>query len=136
MTITRKSTLGGGYFGTVTTNWGHTAFRAGWKLIEKEDMAKIYRIRKLTARECFRLMGVNETDIDKIKDAGLTVGKTELGNPFFDQANLVIECRMIYTGKWDLDKLDDSIKSAFYRDGELRPMHQQFIAEIVHVWKK
>lgn len=73
---------------------------------------------------------------DKIKDAGLTVGKTELGNPFFDQANLVIECRMIYTGKWDLDRLDDSIKSGFYRDGELRPMHQQFMAEIVHVWKK
>ena len=56
----------------MTTNWGHTAFRAGWKLIEKEDMAKIYRIRKLTARECFRLMGVSETDIDKIKDAGIS----------------------------------------------------------------
>ena len=73
---------------------------------------------------------------DKIKDAGFTVSKTELGNPFFEQANLVIECRMIYTGKWDLEKLDDSIKQGFYRDGQLQPMHQQFMAEIVHVWKK
>ena len=73
---------------------------------------------------------------DKIKDAGLQVSKTELGNPFFDQANLVIECRMIYTGKWDESRLDDSIKLAFYRDGERRPAHQQFIAEIVHVWQK
>lgn len=28
---------------------------------------KIYRIRKLTARECYRLMGVNDADIDLIQ---------------------------------------------------------------------
>ena len=31
-----------------------------------------YRIRKLTPRECFRLMGVNESDIDKIQNAGIS----------------------------------------------------------------
>lgn len=35
-------------------------------------MAKIYRIRKLTARECFRLMGVTDDDVDKIKAAGIS----------------------------------------------------------------
>lgn len=35
-------------------------------------MAKIFRIRKLTARECFRLMGVNDADIDKIKASGVS----------------------------------------------------------------
>lgn len=35
-------------------------------------MGKIYRIRKLTPRECFRLMGVSDSDIDKIKDAGIS----------------------------------------------------------------
>lgn len=35
-------------------------------------MAKIYRIRKLTARECFRLMGVTDEDVDKIKAAGVS----------------------------------------------------------------
>ena len=39
---------------------------------EIQDMAKIYRIRKLTARECFRLMGVQDSDIDKIKSAGIS----------------------------------------------------------------
>jgi len=73
---------------------------------------------------------------DKIKDAGLTVSKSELGSPIINEANLVIECRMIYTGTWNEDKLDDSIKQMFYRDGQRRPMHQQFIGEIVHVWKK
>lgn len=33
---------------------------------------KRYRIRKLTARECFRLQGVSDSDIDKIKAAGIS----------------------------------------------------------------
>ena len=35
-------------------------------------MAKIYRIRKLTPRECFRLMGVSDTDINKIQASGVS----------------------------------------------------------------
>ena len=35
-------------------------------------MAKIYRIRKLTPRECFRLMGVSDKDIDKLQSAGIS----------------------------------------------------------------
>ena len=31
-----------------------------------------YRIRKLTPRECFRLMGVSEADIDKIRQSGVS----------------------------------------------------------------
>lgn len=31
-----------------------------------------YRIRKLTPRECFRLMGVSESDIDKIQNSGVS----------------------------------------------------------------
>ena len=29
---------------------------------------KVYRIRKLTPRECYRLMGVDDSDIDKMTD--------------------------------------------------------------------
>ena len=31
-----------------------------------------YRVRKLTPRECFRLMGVTETNIDKIQNSGIS----------------------------------------------------------------
>ena len=41
------------------------------KIIDN-DMAKVYRIRKLTPRECFRLMGVSDADVDKIRDAGIS----------------------------------------------------------------
>lgn len=33
---------------------------------------KKFRIRKLTPRECFRLMGVADTDIDKIQASGIS----------------------------------------------------------------
>lgn len=33
---------------------------------------KKFRIRKLTPRECFRLMGVHDKDIDKIQSTGLS----------------------------------------------------------------
>lgn len=33
---------------------------------------KKFRIRKLTERTCFRLMGVDDKDIDKIQEAGIS----------------------------------------------------------------
>lgn len=38
----------------------------------KIPQATKHRIRKLTPRECFRLMGVSETNIDKMQDAGIS----------------------------------------------------------------
>ncbi len=40
--------------------------------IERELQNKRYRIRKLTPRECFRLMDVCESDIDKIQASGVS----------------------------------------------------------------
>lgn len=40
-------------------------------VVEQENNVH-YRIRKLTPRECFRLMGVNDVDIDKIQCAGIS----------------------------------------------------------------
>lgn len=35
--------------------------------LNDNDMAKVYRIRKLTPKECLRLMGVSDTDILKMQ---------------------------------------------------------------------
>lgn len=40
-------------------------------VVEKEKDVR-YRIRKLTPRECFRLMGVDDKDIDTIQGAGVS----------------------------------------------------------------
>ena len=41
-------------------------------MLPAELHGKKFRIRKLTPRECFRLMGMDETDIDKIQAAGIS----------------------------------------------------------------
>ena len=40
--------------------------------LPSELKGKNFRIRKLTPRECFRLMGVDDKDIDKIQATGLS----------------------------------------------------------------
>ena len=42
----------------------------GW--VWDDEKGKWFRVRKLTNRECFRLMDVSETDIDKIQAAGIS----------------------------------------------------------------
>lgn len=50
-----------GTCGTITRNVGADLKRNGIGIIEPQK-----RIRKLTPRECFRLMGVKDEDFDKI----------------------------------------------------------------------
>lgn len=45
------------------------ALTSGWMQNVTEPTC---RIRKLTPRECFRLMGVEDADIDKIQGAGIS----------------------------------------------------------------
>ena len=42
--------------------------------VQKDNyvVERTYRIRKLTPRECFRLMGMKDDDIDKIQEAGIS----------------------------------------------------------------
>ena len=45
----------------------------GWHFVQTEDGRLAWiRIRKLTPRECFRLMDVDEHYIDKIQSAGIS----------------------------------------------------------------
>lgn len=53
--------------GTLTTNYGNDAERNGVKIIEPN-----YRIRKLTPKECWRLMDFDDEDIDKAKAVGIS----------------------------------------------------------------
>lgn len=45
------------------------------KIVEQNNMEKIYKIRKLTPRECFRLMDVSDEDIDKIQAAEISASQ-------------------------------------------------------------
>lgn len=77
--------------GTLTRNCGNDAIRNGVKIIEKESL---YRIRKLTERECGRLMGVKDDDISKI---GKNLSRSAQYHMFGD--SIVTACLMAIFGK-------------------------------------
>lgn len=52
--------------GTVVQQYSRKAEGNGYKVVEL-DLEKI-RIRKLTPRECYRLMGFDDEDFDKAKE--------------------------------------------------------------------
>jgi DNA (cytosine-5)-methyltransferase 1 len=69
--LTRRGRVqdGGGISPTITCNPENIYV---YESMEKELQNKRYRIRKLTPRECFRLMDVCESDIDKIQTSGVS----------------------------------------------------------------
>lgn len=72
-------------------------------------------------------------DEDKMAGCGLTVKYTQLGNPYFDEGNLAIECKKIYSDAFNMDLLP-----AEEREGRYSRMgiHTFYIGEIVNIWEK
>lgn len=59
-----KKEISNGVCGTLTSNGNTSSTHCGtFGVLDKEQS---YRIRKLTERECFRLMGVKEEDFEKV----------------------------------------------------------------------
>ena len=72
-------------------------------------------------------------DGDKLSEAGLTPEFTELGNPIFREANLAVECRLLYKEVMDVEQVPDRIREMY--DRGVGP-HSMYIGEIVNVWVK
>lgn len=72
-------------------------------------------------------------DGDKLSEAGLTVEFTSLGNPIFSEANLAIECKLLYKEVLDREKVPDNIKTMYDKG---TGVHSMYIGEIVNIWIK
>ncbi|MDR3287066.1 MAG: flavin reductase [Prevotellaceae bacterium] len=73
-------------------------------------------------------------DEDKIKASGLTPLKTELGNTYYAEARLVIECEKVYNADFQPENITDPKGANMYKDTE--SVHRIFIGKILNVWKK
>ena len=72
---TRRGRVGKGYAHTLTTSCDIGTVEKCEVQTEEGEFKYEYRIRKLTPRECFRLMGVNDNDIDKIINSDIPTGQ-------------------------------------------------------------
>lgn len=79
------------------------------KIIEEPQQERTYKIRKLTPRECYRLMGFSDEDFDKVKACGIsdTQCYKQAGN------SIVVNCLMaIFTNMFkDTEYMDSSENS-------------------------
>ena len=77
---------------------------------------------------------VSGRDVNKVQESGLTPYFTEAGNPAFEEATLVLECKKLYADflKED-DFLDKKVVDSLYGQ---KDFHKMYVAEIVHAWVK
>lgn len=87
-------------------------------------------------RNALKLMGNRSgRDGDKIAESGLTLSYTQSGNPVFNEARMVIECKKIYTDQFDPETMGERGKRLYVPQGKLQP-HMMYVGEIVNVWVK
>jgi flavin reductase (DIM6/NTAB) family NADH-FMN oxidoreductase RutF len=73
-------------------------------------------------------------DFDKVKETGLKPLVTELGNVYYEQARLVIECQKIYADVLKEDKfIDKAISGKVYPS---KDFHKMYVGKILNVWVK
>lgn len=83
-------------------------------------------------RDAMQYIGTHSgRDGDKVEATGLTAKRTELGNVYYDEASLVIECEKIYSDDIEPRMIFTEENRHFYDD---KPMHRMFIGKILNVW--
>ena len=85
-------------------------------------------------RSALQLLGTRSgREGDKVAASGLTPRFTESGNPTFEEATLVMECRKLYDGSLRAeDFVVDNLRDVVYPEGDF---HRVFVGEIVGCWE-
>ncbi|MDR1739650.1 MAG: flavin reductase [Bacteroidales bacterium] len=86
-------------------------------------------------RDILQLCGTTSgRDTDKVKVTGLKPVFTDLGNVYYEQARLVIECRKIYADLLKEDAFFD--KTITEKTYPTKDFHKVYVGEILNVWVK
>lgn len=108
--------------------------RYTYQFMEDNEYFTITHFPEEMRSELQYLGTVSGRDEDKVKGAGLTPLFTESGSPYFAEADLVIECKKIYSEQFQPDLLPvDQLK--WYQESGTG-IHVAYYGEILHVWRK
>lgn len=134
-------------FNTMTANWGGAGYlwnkpvvfvfvrpeRYTYEFTERNDQFTLSFFDE-KYREALNICGTKSgRDCNKIAEASLSPFFTDLGNPTFKEARLVMECRKLYAEMMSEDAFIDKamFNTHYARKGGL---HKMYIAEIINVW--
>ena len=131
-------TIGWGSLGIL---WGHERpiinvyvekRRHTLSLMDKNDYFTVTAFSKDYAKVLKYLGTASGRNEDKIKGSGLTLKYTELGTPAFEEGQIILECRKIYSAWLNPDGFGDIPQKEYAN----RPLHKEFVGEIVNAWIK
>lgn len=142
-------TIGWGGIGTL---WGRTALTVyvAEKRYTKEfmDKAEYFTVMAFDVEhsKVLRYMGTKSgRDGDKAAALGLHTAYTANGTPYYTEASMVIECKIMYAAPFDPQYFkSDAPKKMYARSAEGRSqgenfpagIHTMYIGEVINAWKK
>lgn len=132
-------TIGWGGIGIL---WGRPALTVyvAEKRYTKEfmDKSEYFTVMAFDAknRKVLNYMGSKSgRDGDKAKALGLHTAYTENGTPYYTEATMVIECRIMYAAPFDPRYFKSDAPKNMYADFPAG-IHSMYIGEIINAWKK
>ena len=132
-------TIGWGGIGTL---WGRTALTVyvAEKRYTKEfmDRSEYFTVMAFDVAHSnvLNYMGRQSgRDGDKAKALGLHTAYTENGTPYYTEAEMVIECKIMYAAPFDPQYYKSDAPKNMYRNFPAG-VHTMYIGEVVNAWKK
>ncbi len=132
-------TIGWGGIGTL---WGRTALTVyvAEKRYTKEfmDKAEYFTVMVFDVEhsKVLRYMGAKSgRDEDKAAALGLHTAYTANGTPYYTEAEMVIECKIMYAAPFEPQYFKSDVPERMY-DHFPAGIHSMYIGEVVNAWKK
>jgi len=132
-------TIGWGGIGTI---WGRTALTVyvAEKRYTKEfiDKAQYFTVMAFGVEnsKVLNYMGSKSgRDGDKAQALGLHTAYTKNGTPYYTEAEMVIECRIMYAAPFEPKYFKSDVPKNMYQHFP-GGVHSMYIGEVVNAWKK
>lgn len=129
-------------WGSIGTLWGRTALTVfvAEKRYTKEfmDKAQYFTVMAFEVKDSKILsyMGSKSgRDGDKAKALGLHTAYTPNGTPYYTEASMVIECKIMYSAPFDPKGFKSDVPKKMYANFPAG-IHTMYIGEVVNAWKK
>jgi len=133
-------TIGWGAFGTLWRQPALTVYVAQKRythdFMEQAKYFTVMQFDRESKDKVLEYMGHNTgRDGDKAQALGLTTAYTENGTPYYAEADVVIECEVMYDAPFQESGFKNEVPRETYANFDAG-IHSQYIGRVVKAWKK
>ena len=132
-------TIGWGGIGTLWQHPALTVYVAEQRYTKKfMDDSEYYTVMSFDVKDSkvLNYMGTKSgRDGDKAQALGLHTAYTANGTPYYTEATMVIECKIMYAAPFDPQYFKSDVPKNMYANFPAG-VHSMYIGEVVNAWKK